>query len=53
MRLLWKGTPKKTEIKMPRGREKNVSVVTLLTPKGKGNPEGQQMLKVIKIITVT
>lgn len=48
MRLLWKGTLQKTEAKMPRGREGNVLVVALLIPKGKGNPEGQQILAVIK-----
>lgn len=46
--LLWKGRQQKTEIKMPRGRERNVSIVALLIPKGKGNPEGQELLKVIK-----
>lgn len=48
MRLLWKGTLRKTLNKMPRGREKNVSIVAFLTPKGKGNPETQELLKVIK-----
>lgn len=48
IRLLWKGTTQKTEIKMPRGREKNLSIVAFLTPKSEGNPEGWGILKAIR-----
>ena len=52
MRLLWKRTLQKTETKMPRGRERNVSVVALLVPKGKIQKD-KRYLRLSKIIIVT
>lgn len=52
MGLLWKGTLQKTEIKMPRSREKTVPPLALLTPKSKRNPEGRRHLKLPKLVTV-
>ena len=42
---LERNTTHKTEIKMPKGRGRNVSVVAFLTPTGKENTEGQVILK--------
>lgn len=50
--LLWKGAPRRIEIKMPRSEERNVSVVAFLTPKAKGSPEGPGILKVIQTTAV-
>ena len=44
---LERNTTHKTEIKMPKGRGRNVSIVAFLIPTGKGNT-GQVILKVIK-----
>lgn len=51
--LLWKRTAQKTEIKMPRGREGNVSIVAFQTPKDEGNPKGEGIFTVIKNPTGT
>lgn len=51
--LLWKRTPQKTEIKIPRGRGGNVSIVAFQTCKGEGNPKGKGILTAIKNPTGT
>jgi hypothetical protein len=49
---LERNTTQKTEIKIPRGSERTVSIVALLLCKAKGNPE-LGTLKVLKNYNVS